>query len=148
MFLILIRWNEKGRWVQDFLLLPHGFQSFPSDLPWARWHNVVCEFVCVCVCVCVCVRAHACACACSVFKWLSQWWFVFILLGVDATLGNECGIWEHLHSFRELKCVQDYSKTLWRVHKTLSLSPLAVEYSVVVMTGGFQSRRFQIESYA
>ena len=28
---------------------------------------------------------------------------VFVLLGIEATLGNACGIWEHLHSFREVK---------------------------------------------
>ena len=25
--------REEGSWVQDFLLLPQGFESFPSDLP-------------------------------------------------------------------------------------------------------------------
>ena len=29
-------------------------------------------------------------------------WLVFILLGVDATLGDGSGISEHLHSFREV----------------------------------------------
>ena len=27
---------------------------------------------------------------------LSQWWLVFVLLGVDATLGDGCEIWENL----------------------------------------------------
>ena len=44
---------------------------------------------------------------------LSQWWLVFVLLGVDATLGDGCGIWEQLHSFRKMKYLQGYSKTLW-----------------------------------
>ena len=91
LFLVLIRWNEEGRWVQDFLLLPQGFESFPSDLPRARWQNLVC----------------------GVFVRLSQWWLVFVLLGVGATLGDGCGIWEHLHNFGEVKCLQGYSKTLW-----------------------------------
>ena len=43
---------------------------------------------------------------------LSQLWLVFVLLGVDATLGNGCGIWEHLLSFNEEKCLQVYSRTL------------------------------------
>ena len=60
-------------------------------------------------------------------------------MGIDATLGDECGIWEHLHSLREMKCLQGYSKTLKWVYKTLRLFPLAV--------AGFQSRRLQIESY-
>ena len=33
------------------------------------------------------------------------------------------------------------------VYKTLRLSPLVVERSVVVMSAGSQSRQFQIESY-
>ena len=34
---------------------------------------------------------------------VKNWWLVFVLLAVNATLEEECGIWEHLHSFRELK---------------------------------------------
>ena len=30
---------------------------------------------------------------------------------IDATLGDGCGIWEHLHSFKEVKYLQDYFKT-------------------------------------
>ena len=49
LFLVLIRWNEKGRWVQDVLLSPQGFDSFHLHLPRARWRDLMC--VCVCVCV-------------------------------------------------------------------------------------------------
>ena len=42
LFLVLIRWNEERRRVQDFLLLPQGFESFPSDLLRARSRNFVC----------------------------------------------------------------------------------------------------------
>ena len=38
---------------------------------------------------------------------------VFLLLRVNDTLGDVCEIWEDLHSFRELKCDQNYSKALW-----------------------------------
>ena len=38
---------------------------------------------------------------------------IFILLGIEAALGDACGIWEHLHSFGEVKYFQGYSKTLW-----------------------------------
>ena len=38
---------------------------------------------------------------------------VFILLEVDVTLGDGCGIRERWHSFREVKCLQGCSKTLW-----------------------------------
>ena len=37
----------------------------------------------------------------------------FCSAGGWPTLNDECGIWEHLHSFREVKCLQGYSKTLW-----------------------------------
>ena len=63
---------------------------------------------------------------------------VFVLLGVDATLGDGGGIWKYLH--REVKCIQGYSKTLW-----VSIWDSAVEHSVVVMTSSSKSRRSQIE---
>ena len=37
----------------------------------------------------------------------------FVLFGIDATLVDVCGISEHLHSFREVKCLQGYLKSLW-----------------------------------
>ena len=30
---------------------------------------------------------------------------VFVLLEVEATQGDGCGVWEHLHGFREVKCL-------------------------------------------
>ena len=51
-------------------------------------------------------------CVWNVCRWLIQWRVILALLGVDATLGDGCGIWEYLHSFREVKCHQDYLKTL------------------------------------
>ena len=56
---------------------------------------------------------------------------VFVLLGVDATLGDGCRIREHLHSFRGVKCLQGYFKTI----SILSYH----DDPVVVMTAGFQS---------
>ena len=38
--------------------------------------------------------------------------WVFVLLGVDATLGDKCGIWEHLHSFRKVKWGRRVSQRL------------------------------------
>ena len=35
------QWNEERRRVHDFLLLPKGFESFPSDLPRVSWLNLV-----------------------------------------------------------------------------------------------------------
>ena len=40
---------------------------------------------------------------------------------VDDTLVDGCGNWEHLHSFREVKCLQGCSKTLWMGIKILWL---------------------------
>ena len=57
--------------MQDFLLLPQGFESFPSDLLQTRWPNLV----------------HV--------EYLQMGKPVvvgFVALGVDATLGNGCRI--------------------------------------------------------
>ena len=35
--------------------------------------------------------------------------FGFCSIGFDATLGDDCGIWEPLHSFRDVKCFAGYS---------------------------------------
>ena len=60
----------------------------------------------------------------------------FIILGVEATLGERCGNLEHLNSFREMgnEMSPGLSLRLYRwVLKPLRLSTLAVEHSVVVM---------------
>ena len=41
MVLVLIKGTRRGRWVQDFVLLPQGFESFPSDLSRAGWPNLL-----------------------------------------------------------------------------------------------------------
>ena len=41
LFLVLIRWNEKGRWVQDFLSSSQKFESFHLDLPRTKRLNLV-----------------------------------------------------------------------------------------------------------
>ena len=38
---------------------------------------------------------------------------LFILLGVDATLGNGCRIQEHLHSLRKIKYLKGCSNNFW-----------------------------------
>ena len=35
------------------------------------------------------------------------------MLEVDVILGDGCGIWEHLYSFREVKYLQGCSKSLF-----------------------------------
>ena len=89
LFLMLIRWNEEERWVEDFVLLPQRIESFPSDQPRARWRDLVCGvFISVDTWHCfnvynrqhrrrlidvettLCVYWH---------RWLSHWWLVFVL---------------------------------------------------------------------
>ena len=43
---------------------------------------------------------------------LKQGRWVFVLLGVDATLGDKCIIWEYLHSFRMVKWERRVSQRL------------------------------------
>ena len=75
----------------------------------------------------------------SVCRWLSQLRLVFVLLRVDATLGDGFGIWEHLSSFREVNCLERvFLKLYGWVYKT---------FKTVVMTAGSHSRQSQIESY-
>ena len=69
---------------------------------------------------------------------------VFVLLGVDATLGDGCRIWEHLHSFRKWNVSRVIPGLSGWVYKTRRFFPLADEHSVVVMTAGSQSRQSQL----
>ena len=74
------RGNEK-RWVQDSLVLPHGFGNFPTFF----FASEVAQFSAYGFC-----------------GWLGQWWLVFnlleaddgYLLDIDATLRGGCEIWE------------------------------------------------------
>ena len=74
LFLVLIRWNElsrwnkDGRWVQDILLLPQGFESFLSDLPQVRLHNLVC------VKCLVMIKAVVVGFCCIGVSCYSGWW--------------------------------------------------------------------------
>ena len=44
----------------------------------------------------------------------------FYLLGVDATLGNECTIQEHLHSFRKVKYLRlSFLRLFGWIYKTV-----------------------------
>ena len=68
---MLIRRNEKEREVQDNLLSPQGFESFHSDLPRARWRNVVCV---------------------ECLLMIKSMMVGFCFVGVDGTLCGEVGI--------------------------------------------------------
>ena len=84
--------NESGRWVQDFFVSPRGSGSFSSVVSPARWcHLVRVEYLYM----------------------IKPMVAVFVLLEVDVILGNGCGIWEHWHGFREVKCLHACSKTIW-----------------------------------
>ena len=76
--------------MQDFLVLSQGFGSSPSAFSRARWRKLV--------------RAEC-------LRMIVGGWFLFyrklMLLWVTGM------IWEHLHSFREVKCLQGCSKILW-----------------------------------
>ena len=65
---LIIRWNEEERWVQYFLFYPRGLIG--SLQTYRERGGIIYS-------------------ACSVCQWLSQWWLVFVLLGVDATLSVE-----------------------------------------------------------
>ena len=60
----------------------------------------------------------------------SQRWSVFALLEVDTTLGDGCGIWEHLLSFRKVKCLRVIPRFYGWVYKILRLYQLLVELFV------------------
>ena len=46
---------------------------------------------------------------------------------------SACGIWEHSHSVKEVKCLQCYLNTFLWVYKNLKLSPVAIGHSLVVI---------------
>ena len=154
LFLMLIRWNEEGRWVEDFVLLPQGIESFPSDQPRARWRDLVCG-VLISVdtwhCFNVYNRQHRRrfidveTTSCVYWhRWLSHWWLVFVLSELML-------LWVMGVDLRTLTKFQgsEMSPGLFRdfMDGYIRLSPQAVEHSVVIMTAGSQSRRSYIESY-
>ena len=64
----------------------------------------------------------------------------FCSFGVDSTLGDGCGIWEHLHSFRELKCLHGFSKILWMGIKNLKVLPISGWTCCSHYNGGFPTK--------
>ena len=109
MFLVFIRWNEKVRWVQDFLLSSQGFEGFHTELPPARWRNLVCVRVCMCVWS-VCKRLSQCWLVLCYFEW---WGWNLITLAQFQGIEMPPGLF------------QDFIYK--RVYKTLRLSSLVVE---------------------
>ena len=78
----------------------------------------------------------------SVWRWLSQLWLVFVLWEVDATLIIGCGIWEHFQSFRKVKCLQGYPKTLWT-----GKSPAITSWTVGSQSPVLPISEFSISGY-
>ena len=44
----------------------------------------------------------------------------------------------HLHNFREMKCLQGYSKTLWMNKRNFKISYMPTENSLVIINMGPQ----------
>ena len=81
--------NEEVGWVSDSLQYPQAWKASPQTF--RKQGGLIYP-----------VRSFC--------KWLSQWWVIFILLGVDATLGNEVrfentytvsGKWKRFESYYE-----------------------------------------------
>ena len=81
--------NERGKRVQNFLVLPQGFRSFLTVFLQARWCNLVCV---------------------ECLQMIKPMVVVFLPLEVDATLGDDVGF-GNTYSFRVVKCLQGYPKT-------------------------------------
>ena len=104
MLLVLNRWNEKGKWVQDFLLSPEGCESFHSDLP----------------------RGGVITCVWSVCRWLSQWWLVFFI-GVRCY--SERWVWDLLPHGRLSPFVVEQSVVVM----SSKLNPTGSQFSIPVL---------------
>ena len=82
----------------------------------------------------------------SVCRWLSQWWLLFILLGVDATLCDRSRIWQHLHIFWETNLSRVVLRLYGCVYKVFRLNNVTVACSEVVVSAGFHFRVSQFVS--
>ena len=127
MFLVLTRWTEKERWIQDFLFSSQEVWELSFRPNASEGRNRVCVCVCVCVCVFVCV--------CSVCKWLREWWLVFVLWSLmllwvmGVRFDNTCTVSGKWNVSRVIPRLYGW------VYKTLRLSTLVVEHIVLVMSG-------------
>ena len=91
-FLVLVL-REWGRAVSSrFLCVTSGLENFSWEVMQVVWYNLLC-LGCLYV--------------------IKQGLGFFVLLRVDATLGDVCRNWEHLHSLKVGKYLQGYCKTLW-----------------------------------
>ena len=123
LFLVFIRSNEEGKWVQDFLLLSQSIKVGPSKLPWARWGILKCV---ECLQMIKSLVLGLCSIDC------------------DATpsmeFENTCTVSGKWNVSRVIPRLFE-----WK-YKTIRIFLLAVELSVVDMIACSQSRWSQIES--
>ena len=125
--------NEERRWVQDFLVLPQGFGSFPSVFSRARWRNLV-RVECLNIINPMMVDAnfgdgfYYCFFYSQKELGITKSYLQFCLKKAI----NGCGVWEHFHSFTEMKYFQGCSKTLWMGIQFLKLPPLLVQHLVPI----------------
>ena len=96
--------NERGRWVQGFLVLPQRFGASLSLFASEMAYLVCVEVGGWCYSELMLLEVDA------IGGW-SYW--RLMLLEVDATLSDGFGIWEYLCSFREIKYLQGCFKILW-----------------------------------
>ena len=126
LFLVLNRWNEEGRWIQDFLLLLQWFDSFPADFLQVRW----CKFS---ACVVFVMIKPMVVGSCSVGGWCYSGWWVRDLRTLSQFQGSEMP--------------PELYKASWMAIWNLKALKIRGWKSVVVMTPDFQSGQSQIESY-
>ena len=114
--------NERGRWVESFLALPQGFLSFPTLFLGVKWRNLV----------------HV-----ECLKMIKP-----IVVGFcsNVILADGCGIWEHLHIFRETKCLRGYLKTLMNGYIKFRTPPV-ISWTVGFQSGVLPISRFLISGY-
>ena len=67
------------------------------------------------------------------FRWLRQWWLFFVSLEVDATLGDGCGIWEHLLSSGKWNVSKVVPRLYRSAYKIIRLTKSKAIYSEVVV---------------
>ena len=104
---------EWEREVRDFLLSPQGCKSFHSDLPRVRWHNLVCV---------------------EYLSMMKSMVIGFCFLRVDATLSDGVGFDNTCTVSGKGNGSRFIPRPYWWVCKTLRISPLVVELSVVVVS--------------
>ena len=78
--------NEEVRWIQDFFLLPQGFESSFWGLSQARWRNLVCV-------ECLGIIKPVVVSFCSIEGWSYSGWWVWNLRTLSQFQGIEMSRW-------------------------------------------------------